>query len=183
MWCVPLTRKLQCRPRSVPTNTLTGQQISEPRGPSIKIDKMWDCLIKMLKTPGPNDPRAKPKPSKSIFLFVVLIRSSLISAESNQHPAPDNIYWGQHYISWLGGEIVAICTTDMQQCKINHCNGRQKWKSLSVERNMMLAWERSRQWSNRIFWKYAVSILSEPGHTQTKGWHTQTLRSPSFLIR
>ena len=107
-------------------NQYSGQQISEPRGPSIKIDKIWDCLIKMLKTPGPNDPRAKPKPSKSIFLFVVLIRSSLISAESNQHPAPDNIYWGQHYISWLGGEIVAICTTDMQQCKINHCNGRRK---------------------------------------------------------
>ena len=103
----------------------------------------------------------RPKPTKSIFLFVVLIRSSLISAESNQHPAPDNIYWGQHYISWLGGEIVAICTTDMQQCKINHCNGRRKWKSLSVERNMMLAWE-SRQWSNRIFWKYTESILSEP---------------------
>ena len=153
-------------------NQYSGQQISEPGGPSIKIDKMWDCLMKMLKTPGPNDPRAKPKPSKSIFLFVVLIRSSLISAESNQHPAPDNIYWGQHYISWLGGEIVAICTTDMQQCKINHCNGRRKWKSLSVERNMMLAWERcerSRQWSNRIFWKYAVSILSEPDTHTDKG--------------
>ena len=171
-WCVPLTRKLQCRPRSVPTNTL-GSRYQNPgdyRSKSIRYGIVWwKCW--------------RPKPTKSIFLFVVLIRSSLISAESNQHPAPDNIYWGQHYISWLGGEIVAICTTDMQQCKINHCNGRRKWKSLSVERNMMLAWERSRQWSNRIFWKYAVSILSEPGHTQTKGWHTQTLRSPSFLIR
>ena len=30
-------------------NQYSGQQISEPGGPSIKIDKMWDCLMKMLK--------------------------------------------------------------------------------------------------------------------------------------